>query len=321
MRNKTIDNLRGLSILAMMAIHANAYFLDNLLNYFFWNFFQWAVPVFLFCSFFLTFSLKKELNFKKRFFRLYRPYLIFLIFYFLLLFFFEKQKFNLSYFLANIFLYGGIDYNWLVLLFLGFIFLTPLFFYLKKNKFLFYGFFLLSFFSSIFFIFYPPKSYRFFMFLPWILIVYFAYFFVQWKKSFWKIGAIIITSLFSFLITFFLEKKIGHNLSQFANKYPPTLYHLSYGVFSTTILYQLSEINFFDILGFDRLLNFLSVNSYSLYFVHILVMDVLTWTKVLGRLNNVLFFILIFLFSSLIVYGYSQLSRWIFLLLKNKSKV
>lgn len=109
---------------------------------------------------------------------------------------------------------------------------------------------------------------------------------------------------FSFFIfnNVFLEKKIGHNLSQFANKYPPTLYHLSYGIFSTTILYQLSEINFFDILGFSRLLNFLSVNSYSLYFVHIVVMDVLTWTRILGRLNNVSFFILIFLFSTLIVY-------------------
>lgn len=129
--------------------------------------------LFIFSHFFF----KKELDFKKRFFRLYRPYLIFLIFHFLLLFFFEKQKLKLSYFFANVFLYGGIDYNWLVLLFLGFIFLMPLFFYLKKNKFLFYGFFYSVFFFD-FFIFYPIKNYRLFIFLLWILIVYFAYFFV-----------------------------------------------------------------------------------------------------------------------------------------------
>ncbi|MBD3840001.1 MAG: acyltransferase family protein, partial [Epsilonproteobacteria bacterium] len=119
-RNKDIDNLRGLAMISMMVIHACSYFLKTKEVYLLWNYLQWAVPVFLFCSFYLSLKDKRPTNYLKRLKRLFIPYWIFLFVYFLLLYFFEKKNFSFQYLRANIFLYRGIDFNWLVLLFLYF---------------------------------------------------------------------------------------------------------------------------------------------------------------------------------------------------------
>ncbi len=216
-----------------------------------------------------------------------------MIIYFFLLYFFEKNKFNIEYFLTNIFLYGGIDFNWLVLLFIYLSFLTPVFFWMEKRKVIFYLVFLLSFLSSIFFIFYNPINFRLIMWLPWMVLIYFSYFFVKNENKrffiFTSLGSLLI-----FVLSYFLEIKTGHVLSQFANKYPPTIYHLSYGVFWIIILFFLSKKGIFRFFYFDKLLNFLSVNSYSLYFIHALIVHFLVWTKLVWSLGVVWFFVIIF---------------------------
>lgn len=302
MRKKEIDYLRGLAMIGMMIIHSCAYFLNDKLIYKIWDFFQWAVPVFIFCSFYLIFSNKNKTSFnlKKRIKRLYLPYFYFLIIYFFLLFFFEKNKFNLNYFLANIFLYGGIDFNWLVLLFIYLSFLTPFFLWIKKRKVIFYSFLIISFLSSIIFIFYNQINFRIIMWLTWMILVYFSYFFVKNEKNKFFIYKIILTSLIIFILTYFLEIKINHNLSQFSNKYPPTIYHLSYGIFWITILFSLAKKQIFNFYHFERLLNFLSVNSYSLYFIHALIIHILVWTKSISSLGVINVFLIIFLGSLLI---------------------
>lgn len=289
-RNKHIDNLRGLAMLAMIVIHACSYFLKDKTTYLIWNYLQWAVPLFVFSSFYVFFSRSKKIDIKKRIFRLLKPYYIFLFFYFGLLFFFEKKNFNLNYLSANIFLYKGVDFNWLVLLYVYFTFLMPVVLWMKNKKYLFYGFFVLSFLSSIYFIF-QPFNYRLIMWLPWSVFMYFTIFFFKNEKNIKLLNFTAVISLFVFILLYWVEVRIGHNLSHFANKYPPTLYHLSYGIFWVIILYRLSQLKVFASSLVSKFLDFMSLNSYTLYFIHTLVLFVMVWTKYFTQWNWFMFFL------------------------------
>src|SRR3989344_1093293 len=103
-RDKTIDNLRGAAMAAMMVIHACSYYLRDNITLIIWDNLQWAVPVFIFCSFYLFFNKTKEIKvkdffpyLKKRLYRLFLHYFIFLAVIFPLFFVFEKKYFNLPY--------------------------------------------------------------------------------------------------------------------------------------------------------------------------------------------------------------------------------
>ncbi|KKQ24651.1 MAG: Racemase domain protein [Candidatus Roizmanbacteria bacterium GW2011_GWC2_37_13] len=315
-RDRTIDTLRGLAMFAMMVIHACSYYLKDKTTLFIWDNLQWAVPVFVFCSFYLFFGRKDKFSasdwlpyLKKRLTKLLTPYYYFLAVFFPLLFFFEKNKFNLKYFFANVFLYKGLDFNWLVLLFLYLTFIMPLVLIIKKNKVLFYGFFIISFISSIYFIF-KPINYRAIMWLPWTAYIYFTIFFLKNKT---KAKVLLLTGSLSLIVFIYLriiETNIGHNLTQFTNKYPPTLYHLSFGIFWIIILYWLSEKNVFNFLKSDRFFNFLSINSYSLYFIHIIVMFMISWLGILPPVWP-LFFLEIISISLLIQMGLNKLENLI----------
>lgn len=304
-RDNIIDNLRGLAMFSMMMIHACSYYLKDRTTSLIWDSLQWAVPVFMFCSFYVFYSKTTKFNktdwlpyLKKRLSRLLIPYYYYLFFLFFLFFIFGRKEFNLDYFLSGFFIYKGIQFNWLVLLFIYLSFLMPLILLIKKNKYLYYGFFILSVVSSIYFIF-RPFDYRLIMWLPWSAYAYFAIFFIENKS---KPGFKFFVGLFSlilFLVLRVLEVNIGHNLTHFANKYPPTLYHLSFGLFWIMILYWLAEKHFFDFLNFNKLLSFLSTNSYSLFFIHIIIIYLVLWTNSLPS-SWIIFFFEIILGSILI---------------------
>jgi peptidoglycan/LPS O-acetylase OafA/YrhL len=304
-RDKNIDNLRGLAMFSMVVIHATAYFLKDSIAYFIWDFNQFSVPVFIFCSSYLFYSRlfkgdKKSLvsYFKKRFSRLFIPYWIFLLFYFPVAYFLGGKKINPGTVSSNIFLTGGLDLNWLVLLFLYLAFLYPIIYYLKNKKIWFYFLAGLSFISSIFFIFFKT-NYRLIMWLPWSLVIFFSLFFIKNEKNQKKLFIVGSFSLLVFFIVRLIEVKIHHPLNHYDNKYPPTLYQLSYGVFWTVILYLFSVKKVFRFLYFDRLLHFLSINSYEIFFIHNLVIFVLVWIKT--RFNHWSVFFLTILLLSIII--------------------
>lgn len=295
-RDTVIDNLRGLAMFSMMMIHACSYYLKDKTVFLIWDSLQWAVPVFIFCSFYVFYSKITKFNsidwlpyIKKRLPRLLIPYYYYLFFVFFLFFIFGRKEFNLDYFLAGLFIIKGIQFNWLVLLFIYLTFLMPLILLFKKNRFLYYGFFVLSVISSIYFIF-KPFNFRLIMWLPWSTYAFFTIFFINNKSKPGFKFFIGFSSLIIFLILRIIEVNIGHNLSQFANKYPPTLYHLSFGIFWIMILYWLADKGFFNFLKFDRLLSFLSTNSYSLFFIHIIIIYLVLWTKTLPS-NWFIFFL------------------------------
>lgn len=286
-RDKNIDNLRGLAMIAMIIIHATAYFLKDPLAFRIWDFLEWAVPVFLFCSFYLFYDKLKKFDFsqfpsylKKRLSRLIFPYWTFLLFFLPPLFYFSPNKFNWNSISSNIFLYGGIDFNWLVLLFVYFTFLMPLIFFLENKKIIYYSLLTISVASSIIFIFYSPFDYRADMWISWLVFVYFTIFFLKNKHNKKNMTSLIVISFAAYLGTYFLEAKIGHNLTHYGNKYPPTLLHNSYGILSIIVLYYLSKKGIFSFLKFDRILKFFSINSYSIFFIHILVIYAFGWAHI-----------------------------------------
>jgi len=296
-RDHNVDNLRGLAMIAMITIHATVLYWNDKVAHFFWDSLQWAVPVFLFCSAYLFFSRQFDFSFLsikkyfvKRLTRLFIPYYVFLGVYTLLTYFFDRQKFNLSYFIGNFFVYKSLDLNWLVLIFFELMFVFPLVaFFKKKNKLIYYLFGLASLASSVYFLFFRPGQFKTIMWLPWSLIIYFTIYFIENQKKTKKMFLTALLSLIIFAACYFIEVKLGHPLTHFSNKYPPNLYHLSYGVFSIIILYLMSSLNLFK--PIQKILNFFSINSYEIFFIHNLVIYLFVWMNI--RFHNWMIFLMV----------------------------
>lgn len=281
-----IDDIRGISIILMILIHTNAYFLSNKIAYATLELSQFAVVAFIFCSAYL-FYLKQQVygwgNFFshlwKRVKRLIIPYYYFFAVYFVFLMWKGTTKPNFLYVVQNIFVVGGIDFNWLVLLFIELAILMPFVSYLfEKKRIWFYIYTSLAFVSSIVFLKYTPLPYyRFIMWLPWSLILIYTYLFnrlVGRKKLFWVITALF--ALLYYLLPIFVLKPLGHTLYMYNNKYPPNLYHLAYGIFCVNILYMLSQWKFFTNTILQTIIHFFSIYSYTIFFIHILVIYIVT---------------------------------------------
>ena len=285
-RDHNVDNLRGLAMIAMITIHATVLYWNDKVAHFFWDSLQWAVPVFLFCSAYLFFSrpfdfsfLSIKKYFVKRLTRLFIPYYVFLGVYTLLTYFFDRQKFNPSYFIGNLFVYKSLDLNWLVLIFFELMFVFPLVaFFKKKNILIYYLFGLTSLASSVYFLFFRPGQFKTIMWLSWSLIIYFTIYFIENQKKTKKMLLTALLSLIIFAACYFIEVKLGHPLTHFSNKYPPNLYHLSYGTFSIIILYFLSSSGLLK--PVQKILDFFSIYSYEIFFIHILLLYLFGWMNV-----------------------------------------
>lgn len=285
-RFQVIDDIRGFTMILMIMIHTNAYYLSNKIAYNLLEFSQFAVVAFIFCSSYLSVVRYQEAAKSnqvsvvlKRFWRLLQPYYIFLIPHFILLFWKEPAKLTLRYVLESILLIGGIEFNWLVLLFLQLAVVSPFLLYLfhhKRN--LFFVWFAVSLFSSFYFLFHTPLPYfRLIMFLPWSLVVLFTILFGTYQKEvmFWVVSGI------SSMMLFFVSSKIlismGRSLTHYNNKYPPNIYHLSYGIAAVLILWIISaRFKIFSLPVVADLISFMSRNSYQIYFIHIIVIYVVT---------------------------------------------
>lgn len=322
-----IDMLRGIAIVVMILLHTNAYFLNNPFSFFTWDWGQFAVPVFIFCSAYIFFQ--KQYSFstfsdffqyaKKRVARLLIPYYIFVAVYSGLVYLKEPAKITPLYIFQNLTLTGGIDINWLVLLFVYFIFIMPFIQWcINKNKLLFIIYSSLSVIFSFLLILnsnFLILSYRFVMWLPWSLLIIANYFIVKYEKSLKIILGIFSVSTIVFIALFFVQKFLGHSTVQYYNKYPPNLYHLAFGISSTIIAFWVGKNNWLSLPLLKQLLSFLSKHSYSIYFIHYSIIFFLTvFTKI--KFSWVTFFLYVFVLSLLmqvvinkIVYLFSALKR------------
>ncbi len=278
-RYQEIDILRGMAIVFMILIHTSYYFIVGKTALFLWNWSQFAVPVFVFCSSCLFFQKYRDTDIsviqylKRRILRLYIPYSIFLLFFIPLVFFLTPKKITIQYIVKSIFLIGGVDINWLVLLFLFFTFLLPFINYsFKKKKLLFIFYTVVSFASSILFIVYFPSfSYKWIMWLPWSQVVFFSLFFVLYEKRKFFLPALFIILFFLFLTSYQIERFIHHHTGLFQNKYPPNIYFLLYGMCAIVVFYLIARFVLLNKI-LTLIMNFFSRYSYSLYFIHYTVL-------------------------------------------------
>lgn len=274
-RNEFIDNLRGLAILVMIVTHTTAFFPHDPIAYPIWNWSHFSVPSFLFCSIylFLAKSSHKPFSFltyiKKRFPRLLIPYYIFFCFFLLTLFLVSPHVITGKYVWQSIFLIGGVDINWLVLLFLYITILLPFFDWtVKKAKWLFWLYGIFSFGSAIVLMFYPlALSYKYFMWLPWSVMFYITLVYLKYEKQKKIFGLFFIIFLATFLTAYTTQSILHHSLVLINNKYPPNIFYLSYGI-SLLFLLSLMQQYLFENKFIFKTLQFFSKYSYSIFFIH-----------------------------------------------------
>ncbi|MEK7571807.1 MAG: acyltransferase [Patescibacteria group bacterium] len=280
-RNQFIDFIRGIAIIAMILIHVTVFFPSDMIASTLWNWSQFAVPIFLFCSayLFIQRDMQREIKLfsyiKKRLVRLVVPYYVFLLFFIPLVFFLTPDVITLNYLLESLLVIGGVDISWLVLLFLMLAALFPLLGWAHKhNKGIFWGYFVVSLSSALFFLFETPDfSYKWIMWLPWSLLFYFAYWYSLYQE---KRKHIVLALLFFILVaslTYIEDLLLGQSVSFRENKYPPNMMYLSFGMacilllsFVTPFLSKIATIR--------KLIHFFSIYSYDIYFIHYFVLTI-----------------------------------------------
>lgn len=289
-RNQLIDSLRGFSMIVIIFTHATVFFPSDRFVSALWNWSNFAVPIFIFCSVYLF--LKKSdgrpipffTYLKKRFLRLLIPYYIFLPFFILVLWLISSDLLSIKYLFQSILVIGGVDINWLVLLFLYLTIMLPFFVWSqKKSPILFWFLFVLSFGSSIFLLFQKIDiPYKYTMWLPWSLMLYFTWFYIKSEQNKKVLLWLFFGCLSVFFVVFALQVFLAHSTILVHNKYPPNLLYISYG---TSVLLGLVFLDnyLFRTKVILAIVNFFSRYSYSMYFLHYLVLTFfVAFMEVLG---------------------------------------
>jgi len=312
-----LDDIRGISIIVMILIHTNAYFLSNVWAYNTREISQFAVVAFLFCSAVLTVQkpyptsfLELLSYFYKRIKRLVIPFYVFFVIYVVFMNLAAGKHFKEGYIMDSFLLIGGIDFNWLVLLFIQIMLITPLLQYLfDRNKKTLHLYAAVALVSTVVFLKYTPLSYyRSIMWLPWSLVVVYVLYF----ERIWKNKALFFWTTFLFGAVFLSTQQLvllplHHSFSMYYNKYPPNLYHISYSLFAVNILYYLSRIKLFASKLVQTIIHFFSVNSYQIFFIHIIVIEAV-WKWI--RPNNwILFFAIVTYLSVLTQIGFNKMNE------------
>lgn len=317
-REKTIDYLRGIAMIGMMMIHTNAYHLSDHVSSFLWNYLQFVVQIFVFCSMYL-FVKKNDFSkftwpdllayykkyIPKRFFRLVLPYYIFLPFYFVLQYTINHHLPSTLYIFQSLTLTGGVDINWLVLLFLQLTLLAPLLLFIfQKIK---YGVLLTSSFIFLFILLSTiPETRHVLPNYRWIMWIGWSYFFLMGYRSIYPV-ILSQTKKRSIQILLGILAVIFAVTSQFSHlydqKYPPDLFFTIYGGIWILALYKLlPKIHLPKLL--ENFIHFFSIYSYPLFFIHYWI---LVFVSVYLKLNWYTFFVVVLCASAGVQWGYNQI--------------
>ncbi len=279
-RDTTIDFLRGFAMILIILIHVTVYFRHDPVAYWLWEYSQVAVPIFIFCSAYVYFKRTKKEHidfsyFLQRTKRLVFPYYVFLFFLFLYTFFLKKTLIPFDAMAKKIFFLNvsSRDLDWLVVLFLCFTVIMPLVHKYSKRLLVFWTFIGVSALTSIVLLFTDiPLSFRYSMWLPWSLVLVISYFVVHYENKRWFFPSILFLLFNTYLFSRELLISLGSSLTLIDNKYPPNMYYLSYGTFIMLLMYVFYR-RYGSISGrIQECFNFLSKYSYSIFFIHFLIL-------------------------------------------------
>ncbi len=296
-RHFFIDLLRAVSILGVVLVHILAYNQTSQLKIFIWSYLQFVVVAFIFCSVFVLserYSDKlKNISeiiawYIKRIVRLLVPLYVYLIVHYTLWFLFPSLFSGLGlnrstgFIIQSFLLIGGVSINWLPILFIELALLFPFLSRLAKSKLLVTLYTIAAVITTIVINqkLIPVPDYRFTMWIGWSLV--FLLFIVVYNKE--KNDKTLVDSLKRYIFLGSLGLLIFAILARndlfqnkiiifFNHKYPPDFIYLSYTTGMMFFLAALCRLPLPVGKLFKRGVEFLSKNSYSLFFIHFIIFD------------------------------------------------
>lgn len=297
-RFEHIDFLRAVAIVGVVAIHTLSFHLNDHLFYFFWNYLNFVVVSFVFCSGYVLTAryrekFRSEVNilswYSKRLLKLIIPFYLYLIAHYLLWLLFPQffsglglQK-SIPFILKSIFLVGGIDLNWLTLLFIQLTVLFPILMNGLHKKRILYAYIAFSLIITIIFtiIRFPYNYFRNVMWISWSVILLISMFIFSKEHTDtnnkmsikrYIYGALGSGTFFALLMIIHSVTKQSFQLVDY--KYPPGFYYISYGLCVSFLILIVGELTIHKSEKIKKISLFLSKHSYTLFFVHYIVLDV-----------------------------------------------
>ncbi len=278
-RYREIDELKAIGIFFIILVHSIQQTAQTTLSTSIANISQFAVPVFVFCSCLLYAKISSKYTSStpvyvaRRVWRLLKPYYIFLIFYLPLTGVLTLKSIDIKHAISLLLVWAPTNEpDWAVLLFIYISCLALLVRYLYHRARPVFWLYVAAAVASAGFLLQHtyPFGFRSIMWLPWSLVVIFGFFVKKYEDRRWLYLVILIVPAVVFYTSYFILNQAGQPLNFYANKYPPNLYFLSYGILASSIFYIASRVGFFSIIP-RQIVAFFSINSYSIYFVHFIL--------------------------------------------------
>lgn len=291
-----IDFLRAVAILGVILVHTFFTHLTNPLNTAIWNYGEFVVGSFVFCSgYVLFFSVQKLTDWKsilswwkKRLVRILLPFYLYFLIHFVLTIVFPHyfsgpgMQHSWSYVITTLLLFGGNNTNWLPVLFLELAILAPFFLNTKVRAKWFVAVMLLVSIIMTMIVF-PYSTYRLTMWIPWSLLFVIGGFIAAKEKEYKSSTKLYIPGILGWGILFgglyILWQNLHKSLSFIDNKYPPNLFYISYTFFGTFLVLLLST--YVQPFIPETWYVYISKKSYGLFFIHFVVLDFFQMTHVL----------------------------------------
>lgn len=289
-----IDFLRAIGIVGVIATHVFSYNLVTPLNTFIWNYLHFVITSFIFCSGYVMYVLYKDkvsswsslsLWYKNRLSRLLVPFYIYFLVYLCLSLLFPQFFSGLGlqnsahYIWQSLALLGGINENWLPLLFVELTFLFPfLIVLLKKVKIVLWLYIVLGILFTVWITIspFPYAYYRWVMWIPWSLVFILSWYFAQ-KED--KKARVIMYTLISIVSSIFfaelyiLLSHFHRSVVLIDNKYPPNFFYIFYEFAISFLLLVIASWKKLQSKWLTMGVTYLSSRSYALFFVHFPILD------------------------------------------------
>jgi hypothetical protein len=220
-------------------------------------------------------------------------------------------------FISNVILTGGINFNWLVLLFVGIGLMLPVFQYLHASRRnVWFVFFVLSMACSVWALFNRASissSYRMWMLLLWIpFIQMFQTVEVLRRHNRRNLLTLVLLLVVGFAVIYVSLIGSAASVHMSSHKYPPDIYYYVFSSAAVALIVYLAPyiVSLVPQLAM-RYISYCSRVSYELYFAHILV---LTWLDVSFPRRDIapgLFTMLVFGGSFVLVWVGAQITAYI----------
>ncbi len=290
-RSYHIDVLRAIATVLIIVTHVFQYHLGGFFNTFIWNYVHFAVVLFVFCSVSVLLPSMERMDMnvasllswsKRRFLRLIKPFYAYIAAHSLLILLLPSVfngnglKLTPEFLYDSITLSGGINFNWLVLLFIEIALVFPLIYKVSQRRSWSITWGIVSFSFIVATLLFPElrTSYRLIMIIGWSLIVLLSIHIAQGKLKAFHVflGAFAAFSLLLIMPESYL---VGANLSTrlIDHKYPPDIYYLSYATMMSMSVYFLGKTKFWEQMWLKETISFISMHSYEIFFIHYIVLD------------------------------------------------